>query len=160
QLLGQAGQRREMYEHLEAAVALGEQVLQPDDHNLAAARSSLGMALAEDGKVDRALELIGKAGDAWTRSGSPFAAGAFERRGEILQDRNRFAEAVPLFEQAVAGFERSHVDAKGLLVARFNLALCLWESKLDRKRAYTMMREVERDAAALGEGARNVAAPA
>jgi tetratricopeptide (TPR) repeat protein len=139
QLARGAKDRVAMRAHYEAALAIGEATLHPDDENLAGLRYSFGSALAEDHDDDRALALLGQAEASWRRKNNPRAALVDAARAEILQDRGRCAEAVPLFELAVAGMRASGGDPANLQIARFNLADCRWQANLDRPVARAAM---------------------
>ncbi|MCE9573167.1 MAG: serine/threonine-protein kinase [Deltaproteobacteria bacterium] len=135
----------------EAALALGEKVLAPDDPNLAALRVSFGSALSEDGEIDRALALLAQAEEVWTRTGNPRAASVISIRGEILQEHGRCAEAIPLFERAVAALTASGSDPVNLESTRYNLADCQWQANVDRPAARAAMQALLAEVRARGD---------
>jgi tetratricopeptide (TPR) repeat protein len=146
------GRREEMRTHYERALALAEKRLSPDDQMLATIRMSFGSALSEDGELDRALELLRLSEEALARAHNPRAIVPAIARAEILLERGRYAEALPLLETAVTALEASKTDAFNLLIAKLGLADALWETKLDRARAKKLVREVRDASVKRGEG--------
>jgi tetratricopeptide (TPR) repeat protein len=154
QLFRMLGDNPEMFRHYATALALGDQ-LPPDDEHLATAWFIIGTTFLDGGEVARASELLERAAASWTRTHSPRAHVANAIRAELLEQQGKCADAIPMFEGAIAGMERSSSDHLNLVRAHVHLAACLVAT--DRPRALELARGVVKDAGALGEGGTDLA---
>lgn len=77
--------------------------------------------------------------------------------GNLLMQRQKYGEALPLYEESNARFEAHKVDGERLADIRFRLARALWHSGKDRKRGMELARWCRDFYASAGDMPKSVA---
>jgi tetratricopeptide (TPR) repeat protein len=145
-------------EQFERALAIATATAGADAAQAARYRQNLGLALVEVGRIDEAVAHLRSSVEIRERTlgpDHPAVADGLRALANVLGNRGRAAEAVPLAERALA-IHASGNDALEVAEDRFTLAQALWESGGDRARARSLAEQAQATwVAAAPQGQRN-----
>lgn len=145
-----------MQRHFERALALAEQLAGPASLDVGMLLIGYGQHLSKVdldkslGKLRRAAEILDALGD----KRAEIARGALAL---ILMYNERYVEALPVLEKALAAVDLQNIEPMNLALLRQNLATCLIETRGDRARARTLADQALEGYRGLGpDGVENV----
>jgi len=153
--LSELGQHEEAIGQLEQAITITEHSFGKEHVEvaqnlrlLASAQSARGDHEAARRAYERALAIDEKA----YGKVHPMVLSDLAGMGKVLKAAGKPAEAIPIFERALAMRARVEGPQAEVPYLKFLLAQSLWDAHRDRRRAFLLAQEAERDFRAIGAG--------